>query len=175
MSKRTQPAVVQALVDGSVIDPPAPYFVGVKTKGYRLTKQMLQQGCKSIQLHDRQLIKRIQRERERLQREKTSLWLPIHYDLEDSQQGLSILPRLTYCWTAWPLRRNSASGFSWKTSCACTLKFTVGRTGRCFNGITGLKRDLRKIVYLDGETIGGATFDAHNPAYWRLSSGLALA
>ena len=92
MSKRTQPAVVRALVDAGVIDPPAPYFAGVKAKGYRLTQETLRQQCKLVEAQDRQLIKRLQRERERLQREEVSRWLPTHHRLAESQRGLTILP-----------------------------------------------------------------------------------
>jgi len=79
MSKRAQPEVVQALVDAEVIDPPAPYFAGVKAKGYRLSEKMLGQNYRLVMLRDRQLVKRIERERERLRQEQASRWLPIRY------------------------------------------------------------------------------------------------
>ena len=163
MSKRTQPAVVRALVDAGVIDPPAPYFAGVRAKGYRLTEKTLGERCKLVEVQDRQLAKRLQRERERLQREEASRWLPIHHELAESQRALTILsaagaildglaPEAQLCQRV--LVENIERG---------TLKFTVSNTGRCFNGLTGLKRDLRKMIRLGGQPIGGADIRCAQP------------
>jgi hypothetical protein len=163
MSKRTQPAVVNALVDAGVIDPPAAYFAGVKAKGYRFTQKTLGERCKLVEAQDRQLIKRLQRERERLQQEEASRWLPIHNQLAESQRGLTILP------AADTILEGLAPAAQ---LCQCVLvenikrgvfKHTVSNTGRCFNALTGLKRDFRKTVRLAGEPVGGADIRCAQP------------
>ena len=75
MSKRSQPGVVRALVEGGVIEPPAPHCAGVKAKGYRPTARTLAQRCTLVEARDRRLIERIQREAERLEAEQRARWL----------------------------------------------------------------------------------------------------
>ena len=163
MSKRTQPAVVRALVDAGVIDPPAPYFAGVKAKGYRLTQETLRQQCKLVEAQDRQLIKRLQRERERLQREEVSRWLPTHHRLAESQRGLTILPAADAILDGLAPAAQLCQRVLVENIKRATFRFTVSNTGRCFNALTGLKRDLRKTVRLAGEPIGGADIRCAQP------------
>jgi hypothetical protein len=42
--------------------------------------------------------------------------------------------------------------------------FTVGTTGRVFDGITGMKRELRQYVRLDGDPIRGVDIRSAQPA-----------
>ena len=48
MSWRTQPAVMRALVASRWLDPPVPYYPGIKSKGYRLSKRALVQGGQRV-------------------------------------------------------------------------------------------------------------------------------
>ncbi len=163
MSKRTQPEVVRALVDADVIDQPAPYFAGVKAKGYRLTEETLGQNYKLVELRDRKLIERLERERERLQREESLQWLPIHRQLAQSQRSLTILPAADAILNGLDVKAQLCQRVLIEDIKRAELKFSVCDTGRCFNGLTGLKRELRKTVRLAGEGIGGADIRCAQP------------
>ena len=163
MSKRAQPAVVRALVEADVIDPPAPYFAGVKAKGYRLTEETLGQHCKLVELRDRQLIKRLARECERLRQEESLQWLPIHRQLAESQRSMTILPAADEILDGLAPAAQLCQRILTENIRRAELKFSVCGTGRCFNGLTGLKRELRKTIRLAGEAIGGADIRCAQP------------
>jgi hypothetical protein len=42
--------------------------------------------------------------------------------------------------------------------------FSVGKTGRCFNAITSLKRNLRSCLRLEGEPVGGVDIVSAQPS-----------
>lgn len=164
MSKRAQPAVVRALVDAEVIEPPAPYCAGVKAKGYKPTARTSAQRCVLVEAQDRKLIERIQREGERLQMKQETHWLPIHYQLREIQGGLTILPAADVILEGlaaearlcqWILAENIRRRF---------VRFDVKSTGRVFNLVTGLKRELRKTLRLEGEPIVGVDIRCAQPA-----------
>ncbi len=163
MSKRAQPAVVRAIVDAGVIDPPAGYFAGVKAKGYRFTQKTLEEKCKLVEVQDRQLIKRLARECERLRQEESSQWLPIHRQLAESQQSLTILPTADAILDGLAVKAQLCQRVLVEDIRRAELKFSVCGTGRCFNGLTGLKRELRKTIRLEGEAIDGADIRCAQP------------
>lgn len=175
MSKRAQPAVVRALVEATVIDPPAPYFAGVKVRGFKPTPQTLARWCIPVEAQDRRLIERIERERERLRVEQEAVWLPIHYQLREIQEGLTILPAADVILGALRAESRLCQSVLVENIRRRFVRFTVSKTGRCFNWLTGLKRELRKTLRLVGDPLAGVDIRCAQPALlgglMRLSAG----
>lgn len=166
MSKRKYTSVIKALVDSGWLDPPVPYCPGVKGKGYRLTEGILSQRSKRVAAQDRYLIKRVLRERKRMREEQMVHWLPIHHELERIQQALTITSEAEAILNGLELADNArlCQDVLVGNIRERTPKFSVSRTGRVFNRITGLKRELRTAVRLDGEPIGGVDIVCAQPA-----------
>jgi hypothetical protein len=164
MSKRTQPAVVRALVDGEVIEPPAPYCAGLRSKGYRLTRAYLTERFKLVPAEDVHLIARVRRELERMRQDQNDRWLPIHHDLNRLQQCLTILPEADSILDRLKPEARLCQHVLIEDIRNRNAKFTVSSTGRCFNLITGLKRELRSALRLAGEPIRGVDIRCAQPA-----------
>ena len=175
MSKRTQPAVVRALVEAGVLDPPSPHCAGVRSKGYRLTKMYLAEPFKQVEAKDRKLINRIDRERERMHQEQMVRWLPIHHELSRVQRFVTILPSADATLANLVPEARLCQGILVEDIRRRCFKFTVSTTGRCFNWLTGLKRTLRPAIRLAGEPIIGVDIKCAQPALlavlMRLSEG----
>ncbi len=82
MAPNTIAAIVKALEAGGAIET-APYFAGVKPKGYRLARRFLGDRCDRVPATDPRLIERIEAERVRLRSEQYAKWRPIHHMLDD--------------------------------------------------------------------------------------------
>ena len=159
--------IVQALETGQVIET-TPYRGGVKTRGYRLALRFLDDRCVRVPCTNPVLRERLLRERERMESAAEAArtrWLPIHHTLNAEQHALSIDGRLadeildtlpahtTLCQSVLvaDLRRRA-------------FRFSVGSTGRVFNAISSLKRELRGAVRLAGEPTGCVDLVNSQPA-----------
>ena len=159
--------IVQALEAGQVIET-TPYRGGVKTRGYRLALRFLDDRCVRVPCTNPVLRERLLRERERMESAAETArtrWLPIHHTLNAEQHALSIDGRLadeildtlpahtTLCQSVLvaDLRRRA-------------FRFSVGSTGRVFNAISSLKRELRGAVRLAGEPTGCVDLVNSQPA-----------
>ncbi|MBU4270585.1 MAG: hypothetical protein KKE86_12245 [Planctomycetes bacterium] len=164
MSRRDHPAVVRCLVDGKWIDAPAPYCVGIKSKGYRLGSGHLDERCRLVPAEDPHIIARIHREWERMRAEQMNRWLPIHQELCRVQQALTILPEADAVLDGLRDDTRLCQHVLVENIRSQDFAFTLSSTGRVFNAITGLKRELRKTLRLAGETIGGVDICCTQPA-----------
>jgi len=158
--------IVRALEAGGAIET-TPYRAGVKCKGYRLAMRYLGGRCVRVPCRNPLLLNRLARERERMQavaEEARRRWLPIHHALDREQRGVTIdgdaddilegLPdhtRLCQDVLVGRLRRGEFS-------------FSRSSTGRVFNGVTGLKRELRRALRMAGEPLGGVDIACAQPA-----------
>jgi hypothetical protein len=157
--------VVRVLEDGGAIET-APYCPGVKARGFRLTDRYLADRCVRRQAVDPGLIARLEAEQQRLAAEDPKArWLPIHHMLDEEQRRLTIdvaaadailekLPahcQLCQAALVGRLRRRE-------------FHLSVGNTGRVFNSLTGLKRELRRTVRIDGEPLAGVDIACAQPA-----------
>jgi len=167
MRSATQPAVVKSLEAGGVIEV-APYCAGIKAMGYRLAKRFL--GDRSVQVPatDVRLIERIEREHQRHVDEQRSRWQPIHHALDQEQRALTITDDAERILNALPEETRDKVRLCQDVLVdriqRRELPFSVGRTGRCFNGLTGLKSELRKAVRLSGEPMGSVDLRNAQPA-----------
>jgi hypothetical protein len=163
MYQRTQPAVVRALVDAGVVET-APYFTGVKHKGYRLHKRHLRDRSVRIRCTDPRLAERIAREHARLQDQELKTWLPVHYQLAHEQEGLTIGPEADEILDALPDHCRLPQSVLVDRLKRRAFNFTVGTTGRVFGNFSNLKRELRAAVRLHGQELGGVDIVSSQPA-----------
>ncbi len=165
--------IARALERGGAIET-ASYRAGVRCKGYRLARRYLGDRCVQVPCVDPRLVARLDAERRRLDAQDTrSGWLPIHYALDAEERALSIdataaeailagLPahtRLCQDVLVGDLRRRD-------------FRFSVGSTGRVFNALTGLKRELRAALRIGGEAVGGVDIRNAQPALLALEMDL---
>jgi len=171
MSRRDQPAVVRALVNADWIRPPAPYCPGVKCKGYALTVTHRDERCKLVPASDPHITRRIHRECERLRVEALDRWLPVHHALNRAQHGLTIGPEADAIVAALKDAARLGQYILVADIRNGNFRFSIGTTGRVFNAITGLKRELRKALRLDGEPIAGVDIRCTQPALLAMLMG----
>ena len=156
--------IVKALEGGAIET--STYRAGTRCRGYRLAKRWLGDRCVRRPCIDPRLIARLDAERQRLDAQDTrAAWLPVHHALDAEQRALSIdaaaadaildgLPehsRLCQDVLVTDLRRQAK-------------RFSVGGTGRVFNAITALKRELRGAVRLAGQRMGCVDLVNSQPA-----------
>jgi hypothetical protein len=154
--------IVRAL-DGQAIETD-PHIAGRRTKGYRLTARYLSDRHVRVACTDPFLAERIRIERERMDAVKLKQRQPIHERLDAIQQQLTIVgeadnvlatlrPEAILCQDVLVGRiRNGEHSF------------TVANSGRCFNSITSLKRELRPCLRLAGEPLGCVDIREAQPA-----------
>ena len=166
LGKRAAGKIVRALDMGGAIETTS-YRAGVQTKGYRLTKRYLSDRCVRVPCTNPQLLDRLAREHERMQNQyekARARWLPIHHALDTEQHRLSIVPEADAILDVLPEHTRLCQDVLTSRIRNRELPFTVGTTGRCFNAITGLKRELRSALRIDGEPIGGVDIVNAQPA-----------
>lgn len=162
LEKNTIAMIVKALEAGGAIET-APYFVGVKAKGYRLASRFLGDRCVHVHATDVRLIERLDAERKRTQADARSRWLPIHYDLDDQQQAVSVTTDADDILLGLPDHTRLCQDVLLQNIRRRQLPFSVSTTGRVFNAITGLKRELRSVLRLAGEPMGSVDIRCAQP------------
>lgn len=157
MDKDCIAPIVNSLKDGGVIEV-FPHCKGIKCKGYRMTARFTCVPSVRVPPNDPRLIDRIERERQRMNDERRSRWLPVHRELSEQQVGLTITDDAEAILEGLPADvRNRV----WLSQSALIDRlrrrefyFSVGTTGRCFNNLCNLKCELRAAVRLYGEPLG---------------------
>jgi hypothetical protein len=172
MAKRSQPAIVSAHVDEKVLDPLAPYCPGVKSKGFRLHEKFLNGRLKVVVARDANLIKRVCSEFDRAKADERRQWLPIHFELESMQRLLSIEKDSETILEKLPPESRLCQDILVHNIRHRSLSFRVSTTGRVFNAITGLKRELRKTVRLEGCPIAGVDLKCAQPTLLAMLIGM---
>jgi hypothetical protein len=164
MYSPTEPAVVEALEAAGAIET-APYYAGVKAKGYRLAKRFLGDDSVQVRATDPRLIARIEAERQRQQtEEQRNRWLPVHYTLDREQEAVTITKDADAILERLPEHTRLCQHVLVSRIQRREFPFSVSSTGRVFNSITGLKRELREALRLDGEHVGSVDIRCAQPA-----------
>ena len=163
MCSQTQPAVVKALEAGGAIET-APYHAGVKAKGYRLAKRFLGDRCVRVPATDPRLLERIEAERLSQQQDHRMRWKPIHYLLDDEQRHVTVTTDADEILEGLPDHTRLCQDVLLTNIRHRQFPFSVSSTGRVFNAITGIKRDLRPTLRLDGEVMGSVDIRCAQPA-----------
>jgi len=169
MHKNTVPAVIKALENGA-IEVDHQYSTGHFCKGYRLNKRFL--GVPSVRRCpvNPDFIARVERERQRMADAERGQWLAVHSDLEAEQRHLTIISG-----DAYDIVNDLPDDV--RDRCRLGQSVLIDRlirhehyfspsplTGRVFNDITGLKRELRAALRLHGEPLGHVDIRCAQPA-----------
>jgi len=160
---RESSAIIRALKCGAIES--APHCANVKTKGYRLQKRYLGDRCVRMPCVDPHLLARLDAERRRLDAQDTrSCWLPIHHALDAEQRALSIdAPAADAILAGLPAHTRLCQDVLVGDLRRRDFRFSVGSTGRVFNALTGLKRELREAVRLASEPMGSVDIACAQP------------
>jgi len=166
--------VIAALVSGGVIET-FDYTPGERSRGFRLTARYLADRSQRVLAVDPRLLDRLSEERKRLDAQRRrEHWQPIHFQLADEQRRLSIDPAADAILTTLPDHCRLCQDVLVNRLRHREFSFSVGETGRVFNSITGLKRELRRAVRVDGEPIAGVDIRCAQPALLALEMVRAI-
>jgi hypothetical protein len=163
MYEPTMGDVICALEHGAIET--LPYCAGVKAKGFRLAERYLGDRCVRVPAVDPRLMDRLEQERQRWHDEQVQCaWKPIHYLLDADQRQVTIDPMADAILAALPERSRLCQDVLVGNLRHREFPFSVSTTGRVFNGITGLKRELRAALRIGGEPMGGVDIACAQPA-----------
>ncbi len=164
MDKHAVGEIVDSLVAGGALET-APHCAGVKAKGYRLAQRYLGDRCIQIRVPDPRLLDRIERERERRKAdEQRQRWKPIHYALAAEQRHVTIDEESEQILESLPPHTRLCQDVLVSDIRQRQHPFSVSSTGRVFNSITGLKRELRRALRIDGQHVGSVDIRCAQPA-----------
>ena len=104
-----------------------------------------------------------------------ALQLPIHDQLAEMQRGLTILPTADLILEGLEAKAQLCQSVLVENIRRGIGRSTVSKTGRCFNWVTGLKRESRRTLRLLGEPIGGVDIACAQPALLGVLMRLATA
>ncbi len=157
--------IARALEQGGAIET-APYHVGVRCKGYRLARRYLGDRCVRVPGVEPHLLARLDAEWQRLDAQETrSGWLPIHHALDAEQRALSIDARTADAILGGlPAHTRLCQDVLVGKLLHQDFRLSVSSTGRVFNALTGLKRELRQAVRLAGKPMGSVDLCCAQPA-----------
>lgn len=154
--------IVRSLIDAGVLLR-APYHEG-KSYGYRLADEYLSQRPTWMPVRNPEILSRIQRERQRYGAEQAALRLPIHEALNRAQRSLDILPEARAAVEQLPAKSRLCQHVHVDRIERRDFRLTISTTGRLFNGLSGVKRELRRLIHLDGSPIGCVDICNSQPA-----------
>ena len=171
MSPNNIADIVTALERGEAFET-APYYPGVKCKGYRLGRRYLGDRHVRMPATDPRLIERIEQARREQEAEQRSRWQPIHFALHDEQRYLTITDDADGILEGLPVHTRLCQDVLVGHLRRRALPFSVSTTGRVFNAITGLKRELRAPLRIGGERLGSIDIRNAQPALLAMLIGL---
>lgn len=160
-----QPAsrLCRAITDKGVFET-SPHIAGVRSRGYRVGDSLLDLEARRARLVEPTLVERIGRELEELQKQREVTWLPIHHQLREIQQLLTIIPEAHTALAALASQSRLCQSVLVGNLERRHPSFSVSNTRRVFNGLTGLSRSLRTFVRLDHEPISALDLRNAQPA-----------
>jgi len=164
VSHRHVAAVVKALTQDDVFQVDSSYMPGEQSKGYRLHPRLLRRNHIRYRPADQYLINRWRREIERMREVQRERRRPIHDRLAEIQQCLTIEDEAVGIRAGLRREAQLCQGVLVENIRKRSRSFTVGSTGRVFNYITGLKRELRVALRIDGESVGSVDLKCAQPA-----------
>ncbi|MFH1919780.1 MAG: hypothetical protein ABIP48_07855 [Planctomycetota bacterium] len=171
MDSHTMGDVIRALENGAIET--APYYAGVKARGFRLAKRYLGDRSVRVPCVDPRLLGRLEQERQRWEAGKPKAgWKPIHFLLDAEQRQLTIDPAADDILVTLPEHTRLCQDVLVSRLQRREFSFSVSSTNRVFNAITGLKRELRGALRIGGEPVGGVDIACAQPALLALEMEL---
>jgi hypothetical protein len=162
MDSHTAVETIRALKGGAIET--APYYAGVRCMGYRLASRYLGDRSVRLSVTDPRLLDRIERERQRLDADDPQArWKPVHHQLDAEQRALTIDGSADAILAALPAHARLCQDVLVTNLRRREFSFSVGSTGRVFNSITGLKRELRHALRIGGESLGSVDIRCAQP------------
>ena len=171
MSPNAISDIVAALERGEAIET-APHYPGVKCRGYRLGRRYLGDRHVRRPATDPRLIERIEQAQREQEAEQRCRWQPIHSALRDEQRYLTITADAGGILADLPEHTRLCQDVLVGNLKRRELPFSLSSTGRVFNGITGLKRELRAALRIGGERLGSIDIRNAQPALLAMLIGL---
>lgn len=169
MDNRVRCRILDCLLAKSVIECDGTYVPGAKSLGYRLHPRFADDRVKKVAATNRRISKKLDRFYEEKLSGDNSLWLPVHHRLNEEQYKLDIdlehaediIANLT------PKKKHRTakkSEYIARNSRLCQLALvstiarkqhqqSVGSTGRLYNCITSLKREIRPALKYNGKSL----------------------
>lgn len=154
--------IVRAMMEAEVVQR-SPYRDG-RSFGYRLAEDYLAGHPRWAPITNPVLLNRIRQEQQRFIAEQADRCLPIHSALDAAQQGLTIQPEARAVVELLPRKSRLCQQVHVDRIERHVFPLTISSTGRVFNGLSGLKKDLRSLIRLDGEPIGCVDISNSQPA-----------
>lgn len=154
--------IVKRLADAGVLLRSS-YSEG-RSFGYRLSDEYLVGKPRWVPVTNPVMLDRLKREQQRLDAEQAQRRLPVHDALDEAQRGMTVLPAAHDA--VERLRRKSqlCQRVHIDRLERGDLPLTISTTQRLFNGLSGVKSDLREFVRLDGEPLGNVDIVNSQPA-----------
>ncbi len=155
----------RALVQLGLIEVDETYAPGSRSIGYRLKRRCLDSHPQVVEVVNPIVRDKLSQLRAVLEKQQERLRRPIHDLLVRAQGGLSLEgdpePILS---SACPHARLTQSAIVEQIRSG-DLPFSVGPTcGRVFNALSGLKRELRPLLRLDGKPVASVDLSCSQPA-----------
>ena len=139
------------------------YIKGVRCRGYKVVG--LGNESRRVPLQDPELAGRIWQHRDCWRQEQEARLLPIHKSLRSNQRKhLTLAPEVEVALGDLPERSQLVQRALVRAIRERRTGFSVSNTGRVFNGITGMKRELREYVHLAGEPVVETDIRASQPS-----------
>ena len=154
--------IVRALIDAGVLLR-SPYREG-RSFGYRLADSYLGGTPLLVPVTNPIMRDRLEREQKRHDAEQSKRRLPIHDALGEAQKAMTILPAARDAVELLDRKKRLCQRFHVDRLERGELPLTISSTDRVFNGLSGLKSDLRQFTRLDGKRIGCIDISNSQPA-----------
>jgi hypothetical protein len=175
ISSRRFKGMVDSLRAAGGIDVDDYYLPGAFCKGYRLSAAYLDGPFVESRPVDPALQERIRRSWEFSRKIQAQRSLPIHARLAEAQQHLRLEGDVEPILKSLEPRSRMIQDVLVRNLRSLDYSFTIGRTGRVFNSITGLKRELRPFLRLCGEPLGNVDLSCAQPALLALLMRMEVA
>ncbi len=142
----------------------SPHRQGVRSIGYRLTDRYLEQRHVLVRPVDPILIEKLERERKKLEAQQQKRQLPIHHRLASVQRCVTITAEADSILASLHLHTRLCQAVLIGYLRHRRLPFSVSSTGRIFNCITGIKRELRTAIRINGKSVASLDISCAQPA-----------
>lgn len=147
--------IIRALKDADVLETYA-HRVGEKPTGYRFAKRYLGDECVRVPITDQGLIERITSGREKVKQENQ--WQPVHHRLNMAQRCLTITDDADQILNELPEHTRLCQNVVVSGIRCRDFPFSVSTTGRVFNAIGCMQRDIRPSLRIDDQRLGHVDF-----------------
>lgn len=155
--------ITQSLVGAGIVKR-APYSVG-RSFGYALTDRVLALEPSRWRLVDPDVIDRVRQWNERCVEQQRERRWPIDDRLESIQRRhLTILPEVDDALARLPAKTLLCQRIVVERLKSRRLPYSISKTGRRFNALSGLKRELRQYLRLAGEPLACVDITASQPS-----------